>query len=92
MVGYWNDFFQGMVLSTQEESYPLQTYIQQLVVATNLENLATLTVEQLNRMSKLNNESLNAAKIFVAMIPVLIIYPFLQRYFVKGITLGSVKG
>lgn len=92
VVGYWNDFFQGMVLSTREESYPLQTYIQQLVVSTNLQQMASMTVEQMNRMSKLNNESLNAAKIFVAMIPVLIIYPFLQRYFVKGITLGSVKG
>jgi multiple sugar transport system permease protein/putative aldouronate transport system permease protein len=92
MVGHWNEFFQGMVLSTQETSYPLQTYIQQLVVATNLQNLATLNVEQINRLLKLNNESLNAAKIFIAMIPVLIVYPFLQRYFVKGITLGSVKG
>ena len=92
IVGYWNDFFQGMVLSTREESYPLQTYIQQLVVSTNLQQMASMTVEQLNRLSKLNNDSLNAAKIFVAMIPVLIVYPFLQRYFVKGITLGSVKG
>lgn len=92
IVGYWNDFFQGMVLSSREESYPLQTYIQQLVVSTNLQQMASMSLEQMNRMSKLNNESLNAAKIFVAMIPVLIIYPFLQRYFVKGITLGSVKG
>ena len=92
MVGHWNDFFQGMVLSTQAKSYPLQTYIQQLVVSTNLQNLANLSLEQLERVSKLNNDSLNAAKIFVAMIPVLVIYPFLQRYFVKGITLGSVKG
>ena len=92
IVGYWNDFFQGMVLSTREESYPLQTYIQQLVVSTNLQQMSSMSLEQMNRMSKLNNESLNAAKIFVAMIPVLIIYPFLQRYFVKGITLGSVKG
>lgn len=92
IVGYWNDFFQGMVLSTREESYPLQTYIQQLVVSTNLQQMASMSLEQMNRLSKLNNDSLNAAKIFVAMIPVLIIYPFLQRYFVKGITLGSVKG
>lgn len=92
MVGQWNDFFAGMVLSTQAKSYPLQTYIQQLVVSTSLQNLATLSVDQLQRISKLNNDSLNAAKIFVAMIPMLLIYPFLQRYFVKGITLGSVKG
>lgn len=92
MVGHWNEFFQGMVLSTKEASYPLQTYIQQLVVSTNLQQMSSMSVEQMSQMSKLNNDSLNAAKIFVAMIPVLVVYPFLQRYFVKGITLGSVKG
>ncbi|MDD2533112.1 MAG: carbohydrate ABC transporter permease [Eubacteriales bacterium] len=92
LVNHWNDFFQGMILSTREESYPLQTYIQQLVVSTNLQSMSQMSVEQLNRLSKMNNDSLNAAKVFIAMIPVLLIYPFMQRYFVKGITLGSVKG
>lgn len=92
IVAHWNDFFQGMILSTKLENYPLQTYVQQMVVSTNLQNMSSMSIEQLDNMSKLNNDSLNAAKIFVTMIPVLIVYPFLQRYFVKGITLGSVKG
>jgi multiple sugar transport system permease protein/putative aldouronate transport system permease protein len=88
VVGYWNEFFQGLVLSTKQSNYPLQTYIQQLVVSVNL---STLDTEQVKLASQLNNKSLNAAKIFIAMIPVLIIYPFLQRFFITGITLGSVK-
>lgn len=89
IVGYWNEFFQGLVLSTKEANYPLQTYIHQMVVTLDYSNM---NAEQIAAASKLNNLSLDAAKIFIAMIPVLIIYPFLQKYFVSGITLGSVKG
>lgn len=89
IVQYWNEFFQGMVLSTRQSSYPLQTYIQQMVVTLDYSNM---NVDQIAQAMKLNNLSLDAAKIFIAMIPVLIIYPFLQKYFVSGITLGSVKG
>lgn len=53
---------------------------------------STMNVDQIAQAMKLNNLSLDSAKIFIAMIPVLIVYPFLQRYFVEGITLGSVKG
>lgn len=89
IVGQWNDFFQGLVLNTKQSNYPLQTYIQQMVVT---QNYSTMTVEQIKEVVQLNNQSLDAAKIFIAMVPILIIYPFLQKYFVKGITLGSVKG
>lgn len=88
IVGHWNDFFQGLVLTTKQYNYPLQTYIQQLVVSADY---STMSVEEIKMASMLNNKSLDAAKIFIAMIPVLIIYPFLQRYFISGITLGAVK-
>ena len=78
-----------MVISTRQSSYPLQTYIQQMVVTLDY---STMNVDQIAQAMKLNNLSLDSAKIFIAMIPVLIVYPFLQRYFVEGITLGSVKG
>lgn len=87
IVGHWNDYFSGLLYMNKASNYPLQTYIQQLTV-----DITQVTdAEQLKQISQMNNRSFNATKIVVSTIPLLLIYPFLQKYFVSGIVIGAVK-
>lgn len=89
IVNNWNSFFDGMLLINTPEKQPLQTYIQALVIRISDITQSGMSVDQIaDRMSQ---RTFNAAKIVASTIPILVIYPFLQRYFVSGITLGSVK-
>ncbi len=90
MVGHWNAFFDGLIYMNSPRDYPLQTYIQTLVLGQH--DFTRLTVEEIKRISQTSSKTLNNAKIIVSMIPMVLVYPFLQRYFVKGLVLGSVKG
>ena len=91
IVGHWNDFFSGLVYVTMTRNYPLQTYIQSLTVSVDWQNVTNMTGEELARMMSVSNLTFNSAKVVVSMIPILMIYPFLQRYFVTGIVMGAVK-
>jgi len=78
---------------TKIENYPLMTYIQSLSVniAEMLQNASGLSSAQLQSLLAVSDRNLNAAKIVVAIVPLLVIYPFLQKYFVQGIVVGAVK-
>lgn len=87
IVNHWNDYFQGLIYMRTPSKYPLQTYIQQLTI-----DVSQITdSQQLIYFMTISTRTLNAAKIVVATVPLLVIYPFLQRYFVTGIVIGAVK-
>lgn len=88
VVGHWNAFFDGLIYMNKTSQYPLATYIQSMVIPTSFANMSASEIEQ---WAKISDKTFNAAKIFVCMIPILAIYPFLQRYFIHGIMLGSIK-
>jgi putative aldouronate transport system permease protein len=87
-VAHWNSFFDAVLYVNERSLYPLQVYLRELVQFNETDiNLRDNLERQL-----IANESLKAAALMAATIPILIVYPFLQRFFVKGIILGSVKG
>ena len=88
VVSHWNAFFDGLIYMNRTENYPLATYIQTLVVQPAL---AGLSASERIELARVSSKTLNAAKIFVSLVPILAIYPFFQRYLVHGIMLGSVK-
>lgn len=92
VVGHWNEWFAGMIYMTDPANYPLQTYLQSIIVVRDTALLATASKETLEMMSTVSDRTLKSAQIFIAAAPILAVYPFVQKYFMKGLTVGSVKG
>ena len=88
-VGHWNSWFDGLIFMNSTDHYPLQTLLQTTVVALDSRIFSERDLDLLKYVS---DRTTRAAEIFIAMVPILMAYPFLQRYFTTGIVLGSVKG
>ena len=94
-VGHWNSWFDGIFFMNDSNMYPLQSYLYVMLEISDPSKLAqngTLTPDQLEALKNLGNKNLQAAQIFLGMLPITLVYPFLQKFFIKGITIGSVKG
>ncbi len=96
-VGHWNDWFAGAFFVTDQSLIPVQTFLQQLLQASDLSAVmgSNSNQEALARGSQMQNITLMSIKMAVVMVsalPILCVYPFLQKYFVKGVLIGSVKG
>lgn len=87
-VGQWNMYFQALIFIRSNDLRPMQVLLRSLVV----EGEAVVATMGETDLGQMTPEQLKAAIIVFATIPIVIVYPFLQRYFVKGAMLGSVKG
>lgn len=89
IVTHWNSWFEGLMLMNDPSHYPLQSYLQTVIVGRDM----TLTSSaDWRSMINVSDRTTKAAQVFVAAVPVMLVYPFLQKYFTEGIVLGSVKG
>lgn len=91
IVNHWNSWFDGLILMNRTERYPLQSYLQTVII--NPEQFLRSTGNNYKSLlSFVNVRTTRAAQLFVGTIPILLVYPFLQKYFTTGLVLGSVKG
>ncbi|MFE5321558.1 carbohydrate ABC transporter permease [Paenibacillus sp. NPDC056579] len=91
-VHHWNSWFDGMILMNSPEHYPLQTYLRSIIVSRDLSTFMNASADELKLLAIISDRTLRASQVFIAALPILFVYPFLQKYFMKGLVMGSVKG
>jgi putative aldouronate transport system permease protein len=87
-VAHWNSFFPALVYLRDRELYPLQLVLREILISSNVQNMTT-DVSSGDVLAI--GETIKYATIIVATLPILLVYPYLQRYFVKGVAIGAIK-
>lgn len=88
-VSYWNTYFSGVMYLTKTELIPLQVYLQKIVLSSNASDVLDMANDLVNLVPI---EIMKMATVVVAVLPILCVYPFLQKHFAKGVMVGAVKG
>jgi len=87
MVFHWNSWFDALIYIGDIHDYPLATFLQTILVQLDTMKVSMSGYDAEN----MSNRTVKAAQVFIGALPILMVYPFLQKYFVKGIVLGAVK-
>ncbi len=90
-VGHWNDYWKGMIYLNDQTLYPLQLILRGILTLDQIDASMLTDYEDIIRLQN-QKELIKYGSIIVSTIPMLVIYPFLQKYFVKGVMIGSLKG
>ena len=89
-VGFWDNYMSGLLYITKPELKPLQQYLYEIVTESiNVDKEMSMDAQE---NAALNTDAIRSATIMLACVPIMCVYPFLQKYFVKGMRVGSVKG
>ena len=88
-VSYWNTYFSSVMYVTRTELISLQVYLQKIVLSSNISDVIDMTSDLKNTVP---TEIMKMATVVVAVLPILCVYPFLQKHFAKGVMVGAVKG
>jgi putative aldouronate transport system permease protein len=88
-VAHWDHWFDAMLYTTNDENQVLQTFLQRIVIESSIEMIEQGLVDP--SVTQFTPETIKVATVVVTVLPMLLIYPFVQKYFVKGIMLGGVK-
>ncbi len=90
-VGHWNSFFNGLIYVTDNKLYPLQVILRDILISGQSVDPESVDPDALEMMKQIAR-TIKYGVIIVSSLPVLVMYPFVQKYFVKGVMIGSVKG
>jgi putative aldouronate transport system permease protein len=91
-VAYWNDWYNGLIYITQPQLFSLQNLLNRILENISfLQRNSSLGAAAAKEIARIPGNTVRMAMAVVGVIPVLVVYPFFQKYFVKGITIGAVK-
>ncbi|GIP35875.1 carbohydrate ABC transporter permease [Paenibacillus sp. J2TS4] len=90
-VGHWNSYFSALIYLTDRDKYPLQLFLREILVQGQMQEMLDISADTLSD-SVMDAEAIKYAIVIVANLPILMLYPFLQKYFVKGVMIGAIKG
>ena len=94
-VNHWNDWFSGAFYMTSNEQWPVQTVLQQMLaraMSASQKDITSVAQALVQGASTVTSDSLKMAAVVITTVPILLIYPFVQKYFASGIMIGAVKG
>lgn len=89
-VGHWNDFFQSLIYLESPDKYPLQLVLRRILILNKVDPNIVASIKEQARLARLS-EMMKYAAIVISSLPLLVMYPFFQKYFEKGVMVGSLK-